>query len=115
MKTANIANKNAREFVEARQPFKGSNLYAERHRASHGHTDIYVVYSYGTHFPIYVAEADDNGEVHWYENAGRYSISTTKHQSQACPYNVKRMPMTTAMLRALVRDGIAGVAVGAVA
>jgi hypothetical protein len=112
MTTHLIANKNARKFVEARQPFKGSNLYAERRTASHGHTDIYVVYSYGPHFPIYVAEVGDNGEVHWYENEGKYSQSTTRHQSQARPSYVKLMPMTTAMLQALVRDGIAGVAAG---
>ena len=107
-----IANKDARRFVEARKPFKGNNLYAERHIASHGHTDLYVVYSYGEHFPIYAAEVGDCGQVHWYENDGKWSQSTSRHQSQARPRWVQFIPMNTGAMQCLARDGIAGVAAG---
>ncbi len=110
MKTATIANKDCRKFVEARRPFKGSNLYAERRTAGNGHSDLYVVYSYGEHFPIYVAEVGEFGQVHWYANTDKYSQSTTRHQSLARPYYVNFMPMTTSAMRRLAIDGIAGLA-----
>ena len=107
-RTPHIANKNARRFVEARQPFKGSNLYAERHVTDH--TDLYVVYSYGEHFPIYVAEVGESGLVHWYKNQEKWSQSTSRHQSQAMPFYVNFVPMTTGAMKRLARDGIAGLA-----
>lgn len=110
MKPATIANKDCRKFVEARRPFKGSNLYAERRTAGNGHSDLYVVYSYGEHFPIYVAEVGEFGQVHWYANTDKYSQSTTRHQSLARPYYVNFMPMTTSAMRRLAIDGIAGLA-----
>lgn len=112
MTTPRIANKACRRFVEARQPFRGSNMYAERRTASHGHSDLYVVYSYGEHWPLYIAEVPDDacGEITWYENNERYSQSTQRQQSQARPSYVHLMPMTTNAMRRLARDGIAGLA-----
>jgi hypothetical protein len=40
----------------------------------------YVVYSYGEHWPLFVYE---DGK--WYENADKYSRSTTKHHGQLHP------------------------------
>ena len=68
-----------------REEFKGSNLFGEWDGAS-DYFDIsdtytpYVVYSYGRHFPIYLYL---NGV--WYENTDKYSVSTSKHQTQARP------------------------------
>ena len=108
MKTPQIANKACRKFVEARQPFKGSHLYAERRVTDY--TDLYIVYSYGEHFPIYVAEVGDCGEVQWYKNVDKWSQSTSRHQSQALPYYVNFTPMNTGAMKRLARDGIAGLA-----
>jgi len=72
-----VSNKNCRRFVEKCKPFKGSNLFGEYSREG-----VYVVYSYGYHFPIY---AFLNGS--WYGNSQKYSVSTSKHQSQARPFN----------------------------
>lgn len=112
MTTPRIANKACRRFVEARQPFRGSNMYAERRTASHGHSDIYVVYSYGVHWPLFVAEVADDacGEIKWYENADRFSQSTTRQQSQARPSYVHFTPMTAGAMRRIAVDGIAGLA-----
>ena len=73
------------------------------------------MYSYGEHFPIYVAEVGDNGEVHWYENDGKWSRSTTRHQQQARPSYVKFTPMNVGAMQCLARHGIAGVAARGVA
>jgi hypothetical protein len=81
-----IANKDARRYVLSRVEFQGSNLYArwlpyinatvkdftEEHK-------LYVVYSYGEHFPLAVYE---DKTMHWYHNTDGYSTSTGKHKSQ---------------------------------
>lgn len=107
-----IANKSCRSYVAARKPFRGSNMYAERRTASHGHSDIYVVYSYGVHWPLFVAEvpADACGEITWYENADRFSQSTSRHASQARPHYVHFTLMTAGAMRRIATDGIAGLA-----
>ena len=112
MKRERVANKSCRHFVAARVPFIGSNMYAERRTASHGHSDIYVVYSYGVHWPIYIAEvpADACGEITWYENADKFSQSTSRHQSQARPHYVHFTLMTAGAMRRIAVDGIAGYA-----
>jgi hypothetical protein len=71
MKTANW---NARGLVQECRPFKGNNTFGERVG------NAYVVYSYGTHWPLFV-----NVDGKWYENAGRYSVTTSKHRSQLHP------------------------------
>lgn len=73
------ANKNARELVTDKRPFKGSNTFAETTVNREG--DIcYKVYSYGYHFPIYAFK-----NAQWYKNKDRYSVSTSRHQSQLRP------------------------------
>jgi hypothetical protein len=114
MKTEHIANRACRHFVEARKPFIGSNMFAVRGEASHGHSDIYVVYSYGDHYPMYVAEAGyDDGHVQWYVNTDKSSQSTERHKSQARPAYTQCIPMTTVAMCKLAKHGIAGVAAGA--
>jgi hypothetical protein len=104
VKTSNIK---CRTHVQARQPFKGNNLfgvYLEGRENLHL-SPRYVVYSYGTHWPLFI-----NQDGIWYENADRYSPTTSKHRSQAHPHT-QTVPMTTAAMRRIVEDGIAGLAV----
>ena len=111
--TTRIANKAARSMVENRRPFEGSHLFAREHVPPHGHTQLYVVYSYGEHFPIYIAETDvQTKKVTWYANADKYSRSTSRHQSQAAPWHgIYCTPMTTGAMRRIAREGIAGLTV----
>jgi hypothetical protein len=78
-----IANKNARHYVEQKEEFQGSNLYAEKRGNN------YIVFSYGTHFPIFAYVKGI-----WYENEDKYSVSTTRHQSQARPWNVETIKIS---------------------
>ena len=71
---AKISNSKARGFVQVRAPFVGSNTFAEVI------SGIYVVFSYGYHFPMFVCV---NGT--WYENADKFSSSTSKQQTQLHP------------------------------
>lgn len=73
------SNQKARQYVTQRIPFKGSNTFGEW---DHG---VYIVYSYGYHFPIF---AWCGG---WFINNSRYSRTTSKHQSQLFPLPTKGM------------------------
>jgi hypothetical protein len=82
--TNKIANKDARESVNNRHAFQGSNIFAEviRNRTYGCNEDLYVVYSYGEHFPMYVYDYTTR---EWYANSDKYSPTTSKHQSQCRP------------------------------
>jgi hypothetical protein len=69
-----ISNAKAREFVQVCAPFTGSNTFAELI------SGIYVVFSYGHHFPMFACV---NGT--WYENGDKFSPSTSKQQTQLHP------------------------------
>jgi len=76
MSRAKIANKDARTYVDNRAEFTGS------HTMARWQGPVYVVYSYGTHFPMYVYDS----LMHvWFGNYDKYSVSTSKHQSQLRP------------------------------
>lgn len=92
MKTVNIANRDARRYVNALQPFKGSNMFAE------DFFGIYAIYSYGYHFPMYVRINNK-----WYGNSDRYSSSTSRQMQQTKPDNVHEW-VDTGKLRTLVDD-----------
>lgn len=71
----------ARQMVVKRLEFRtGGALYAECRKASDG-THMYVVYSYGDHWPLFVCH-----DGVWYENIDRYSVTTSKHRSQSHPH-----------------------------
>lgn len=60
--------------------------------------ELYVVYSYGLHFPMYACIGGS-----WYGNSDRYSSTTSKHQSCSRP----RVSMTwvdTDSLKRLIRE-----------
>lgn len=81
MTAPKIANADARRYVQNRQAFKGSNIFAHWHTASDPDKDRYVVYSYGEHWPLFVWV---DGQ--WYRNSGKYSVTTSKHSSQTHPH-----------------------------
>lgn len=88
-----VANKNARELVQKRQVFVGSNVFSE-HRTG----GWYVVYSYGYHFPMYAYNS--NSEC-WFANSDKFSRSTTRQQYQMRP-TVHAHPLNTKMLNDLI-------------
>ena len=87
-----VANKNASKYVNELKEFKGSYNRYGKHNASifaenesafdmYGE-DLYVVYSYGYHFPMYIY---DRQAGIWIGSSDRHSSSTSKHQSQCRP------------------------------
>ena len=92
-----IANKDCRSAVENRKEFNGSNLFAR------WHGKVYVVYSYGEHYPMFLWIAPDRADGGWYENSDKYSRSTSKHHSQARPFRaVPIQPASTQDLKNLM-------------
>lgn len=117
MNPVRTSNTKCRALVQQRTPFVGNNLFAVRLLAQPdlNLTERYVVYLYGTHFPLFVWQAFDgvageSGLGVWYENQDRYSPTTSKHKSQAHPH-MHTTPMTTGAMIRIVEDGIAGLAV----
>ena len=75
------ANRDARSKVQQRLSFrsKNGNLFGLNTVVF----DLYVVYSYGYHWPlfIYVKSID-----RWFENTDKYGVTTSKHHSQTHPH-----------------------------
>jgi hypothetical protein len=111
MKQVLVSNTKARAKVQTLVPFKGSNTFAE-YTAPQGDTltHRYVVYSYGYHFPMFIAEWLDGQEPQWYENADKYSVSTSKQFSQLHPH-AKTLCFTTDHMKRIAQSGMAGLAV----
>lgn len=95
-----VANSRCREYVERRQPFLGSNLFAEWREER-----CYVVYSWGKHWPLYIWDAETE---RWFGNREKYSVSTNRHSSQACPHNAEITWLSQPEMIVLRDKGVAG-------
>ena len=87
-----IANQEGSGYVERRQIFRGSHTFSEEKNG------VYVVYSYGYHFPMY---AYIKGI--WFANKDRYSRSTSKQQGQFHP-RVECISIKTKELQNLINN-----------
>lgn len=99
-----VSNGEMRHCVIRKDPFTNHNSTVEAHWVSDYSGDMrYVVYSYGDHFPMYIY---DERLSQWFGNADRYSVTTSRHQSQCMP--VDRDDITwleTHLLRRLAIHG----------
>lgn len=93
MKKMKVANKKARDYVEMKMEFIGSNL------SGHDFEKLYIVYSYNW-YPLFVY---DKIAKEWYENSDRYSVSTSKQQTQSHP-GVECKELKTEYLQEMIRD-----------
>ena len=80
MKPKRTTGQGARSYVQAQQPFTNSNdqLYGQWETPQ-----IYVVYSYGDHWPLFMW--NDVLKL-WFENEEKYSATTSKHRSSTHPH-----------------------------
>ena len=91
-----IANREARTYVQAKIPFKGSNLTGDWEKLPAG--NFYVVRSY-QHWVLLAYHEEMQV---WYENTEYYSVSTRKHLTQAhplAPTIIVNRPTMTQVLR----------------
>lgn len=93
-----VANRDVRREVQNLNEFEGSSMYARWKYNRDNGAGVYVVYSYGEHFPMYVYDMQTDI---WIANTDKYSRTTSKHQSQAHPSRIDK-EMDTDELRKLV-------------
>ena len=82
-----VSNNKARQYVNSLDEFQGSNTTGKWLNVANGRDGtnfLYVVYSYGSHFPMYIY---DKVQGKWLGNKDKYSQSTTRHQSLLRPSN----------------------------
>lgn len=59
-------------LVSSKQIFEGNSIFSKII------DKLYIIYSYGEHFPLAIYNFDTNK---WYQNTDKYSTTTSKHQS----------------------------------
>jgi hypothetical protein len=67
-------------------------------------TKTYTVYSYGTHYPMYVY---DKTVDRWYGNSDKYSRTTSKHMTKLCPDDGVHQYVDTYRLKSIAYHTIA--------
>lgn len=105
MSKKRVANRDISEYINRLEVVEGSNIFTENSgsQPDDPSTDdnLYIVYSYGWHFPMYIYCRQSDL---WYGNTDKYSVTTSKHQSQAQPQTVNHW-LTTNAMKDLVRHG----------
>ena len=79
-------NSKSYRYTTMKKQFKANNMFAQWTNG------VYVVYSYGKHFPMYIYNPI---EQIWYENKDKYSQSTSKQQNQARPTGADTVLIST--------------------
>ena len=104
-----VSNNKARQYVEKLEEFQGSNTKGIWHNWDNiwegGAKKLYVVYSYGSHFPMYIYDDQENK---WIGNKDKYSSSTTRHQSLLRPSSVGLWLDTEDMQHVVRHQGLVG-------
>lgn len=108
MKTRIITNNIARSFVQTHEHFTANNIFAhwDDCRSPEGEFvgRVYIVYSYGLHYPMFIYDPATN---QWYENADKYSPTTSKHRSQCRPVP-DAIKLNTEQMQLVKKHGTAG-------
>lgn len=100
---ASLTNRQCAAYAQALKPFKNGNktLYGDWADAN-----TYVIYSYGSHFPIYAWVRQTN---RWYANEDKFSRTTTNHQRITCPSQTT-IPVSTSFIKSLAIQGFEAIA-----
>jgi hypothetical protein len=105
--TKRVNNKDMSHYTTYRLPFETNNqtVWGEW-RESHGN-HLYIVYSYGRHFPLYIY--DEQAE-QWCGNSDYYSRTTSRHKTLAKPQTANEFPRYGLMMLHTIinQGGIAG-------
>jgi hypothetical protein len=80
MKCAPTTVQGCRTFVQQRRNFVTSNKQLYGYSISSGGEVIYVVWSYGAHWPLHVFARD-----RWFSNEDKYGVTTSQHYGKSHP------------------------------
>jgi hypothetical protein len=99
-----INNSIMQNYTTERKTFTTNNetVYAQFKHNRNMDNDLYVVYSYGEHFPMYVFDTET---VSWFGNEDKYSPTTSKHQTLARPDTDDMTMLPTDELRQMIELG----------
>ena len=86
-------NAECREQARRKNYFKNNNdtIYGEWTGNSKD-GEVYTVFSYGSHFPMFIWTAD-----RWFENEDGYSATTARHKNQVRPCHDTTLLSTSVM------------------
>lgn len=79
-KGAIVPNRDIDDFVRARQPVRNNSWTIVGFWVSQ---DIYAIFSYGLHWPLFVYSASEGV---WLENEEKCSMTTSHHRMHAHPH-----------------------------
>lgn len=101
VKPVRTTNRGSRKYVATLVPFRNSNGQLFARWVS---PQLYVVFSYGEHWPLFLWSADTR---RWYANEDKASSTTSRHYTYAhpLPATPPQKRSCTWMKRA-VRDGL---------
>lgn len=63
---------------------------------------LYVVYSYGSHYPMFAYDLETD---QWFINSDKYSVTTSKQSSMLRPKGVDMVELDTSWMKTLVNTG----------
>ena len=84
MATPRVSNRDSHRYVQRRETFNNHNdtLWGTMFEKC----QMYVVYSYRMTWPLFIAvQPIEGGPWVWFENADKFSVTTSKHRTQAHP------------------------------
>jgi len=98
-------NHSTGRYAKDKDTFSNTNktLYG-RHEKTSRNTRIFVVYSYGGHWLLYVFDYETD---RWYENSDSSTRTTNQHRSQARPTS-NTLCFSKGEMRTIVRSGYVG-------
>jgi hypothetical protein len=97
-----ITNQKSRSFVQQCLPFETG------HKTLYGTWTgrLYVVFSYGSHWPLFIYDSETST---WFENSSRHSVTTSRHRSQARPFNTEFLERDVEWMRKCVESKGVGI------
>lgn len=100
-KIVKTTNRDCRRYVTNCVAFDNSNGQLYGRRTS---TGLYIVYSYGPHWPLYIycPETDQ-----WFENEDRASVTTSHHRTYARPLGYDTQSRSCSWMREASGKGLA--------
>jgi hypothetical protein len=94
------------ELARKKEPFTFNNVYALYREANALRIEppTYTVYSYGSHYPMYVYDYE---ACQWYGNEDKSTPTTQRHKTRFEPYSVAQW-VDTKTLSSIAMRGIVG-------